>query len=148
MSKILQYHFIGHFIGHFNGHFVEYNSTCESYLNLVFQPAVRAVGRTDPTAFKQFSDRSSPAEYVAFQSFKYACVLPSDYLLCFDRRAPAAKNLYARFLLRGTYGQSTDRNQCVWRTCDVLVTCASRTISSKFARRQPVEHVRQVVRLA
>ena len=36
----------------------------------------------------------------------------------------------------------------VRRTCDVRVTCGSRTISSKFARRQPVEHVRPVVRLA
>ena len=37
----------------------------------VLQPAVRAVARTGPGAFNQFSDRSSPAEPVAFQSFTY-----------------------------------------------------------------------------
>ena len=106
---------------------------CGSVLiKLVLQSAVRAVARTGPAAFKQFSDRSSPAEHVAFQSFTYGtrtcpvrapCVLPADYLRFYDRRAPAAKNVHTHFLLRGTYGQSTGRNPYVCRTCDVRVTC-------------------------
>ena len=47
-----------------------------------------------------------------------------------------------------SYGACTGSLRAETRTRAVRVTCGSRTISSKFARRQPVEHVRPVVRLA
>ena len=114
------------------------------WIKLVLQPAVRGVARAGPAAFKQFSDRSSPAEHVDFQSFTYEtrtcpvrapCVLPADYLQFYDRRAPVAKNVHTHFLLRGTYGLKPVRVTYGWRAGDVRVTCGSRTVSTKFARR-------------